>query len=101
MYLANFEVKLKKADNWQEVKRDGKTYFSLGDCMTWLSNKYNLSFSEIFEGENSEIENPNDKDIFFFWTISNAENSYAGVCQLDNFNFLEKVVKIDLKEFKK
>jgi len=101
MYLANYEVKIKKADNWQEIEKDGKTYFSLGDCITYLSNKHCHAFSEIFESENSEVENPNEKDIFFFWAISNADDSYAGVCQLDNFNFLEKVVKIDLSEFRK
>jgi len=101
MFLANYEVKIKKGNSWNEIKRDGKTYCNLGDCMTWLSNKYNLSFSEIFEGENSEIDNPNEKDIYFFWAISDSSNSYAGVSELNNKNFLEKILKVNLQEFKK
>ena len=101
MYLTSFELKIKKGNHWNEIERGGNTYCNLGDCITYLSNKHCHAFSEIFESENSEVENPNEKDIFFFWAISNAENSYAGNCKLDNRNFLEKVLKIDLKEFQK
>ena len=101
MYLANYEIKIKKGNSWDEIKRDGNTYCNLADCVTWLNNKYNHAFSDIFEGEDSEVENPNEKDIFFFWAISNAENSYAGNCKLNNFNFLEKILQINLEEFRK
>jgi len=101
MYLVNYETKVKKGNSWEKVEEGSNTYSSLGDCVSFLSNKYSRSFSNIFQGEESEIENPNEKDIFFFWAISNAENSFAGVFALDNLNFLEKIIKIDLKEFKK
>jgi len=101
MYLASYEIKVKGRNDWDTVEKNSNSYFSLGDCIAFLNSKYTNLFSEIYEGENSEIDNPNEKDIFFFWAISNAENSYAGVTELTSQNFLEKVIKIDLSEFRK
>jgi len=99
-YLVSYDVKvgnkfLKKSDEFKNV------FFSLGDCVSWLNSAYDQTYKELLENDKSFLENLQNKQIFFLWKIQDSNSTYEGIVELDTVNFLQKVIKIDLLEYKK
>ena len=99
-YLVSYEVKignkfLEKSDKSENV------FFSLGDCIAWLNTAYDKVYNYLLENDKSFLENLSNKQIFFLWKIQDSTSTYEGTVELDTVNFLQKVLKIDLLEYKK
>ena len=91
MYVISFQVTVKN-QNGMETKSQGSNYFHhIGNGISWLNEKFNESYQNFY----------NCKDVFFTWAISNSENTYAGIFEVSNENFIQRVLDVNLEKFKK
>ena len=99
--VVNYEVRVRDKGSWEKLDQGGHVYSSLGDCITFLNQVYNRLYGNIFESDNVFYLDIKEKQILFSWAITNSSNTYTGVTELTNENFLEKTIKIDLKKYEK
>jgi len=99
-YLVNYDVKIKNKF-LDKSDKQSNVFFSLGDCVSWLNSAYDQTYKELLENDKSFLENLQNKQIFFLWKIQDSNSTYEGIVELDTVNFLQKVIKIDLLEYKK
>jgi len=85
-FYTSFQVKTKATANTWDIQDQAATYhFSLGDCLSWLNNRFSLA-----------CKNYKNQEGFVSWTIRNEKSFYNGLFHLEeNANFLEKVLDSD------
>jgi len=88
-YFVSYQTKIQKSKNeWDIVSQAAKYFFSLGDCLAWLNDRFNIV-----------CENYSKQEGFFFWTIRSEVKFFHGLFKIEKENFLEKVLEsIKLKE---
>jgi hypothetical protein len=99
--MVNYRVKIKNKNYWETFDQGGYVYPTLGDCLAFLNRVYDRVYGNLFDYNNSIYESVFDKQKIFIWSITDKENTYTGIVEIDNKNFLEKILKIDLTEYKK
>ena len=93
--IVSYRVKIKNRAYWETLDMGGCGFTSIGDAVAYLNQIYNTVYeSSLYK------ETPNKQKIFM-WSIMDKENTYNGVTELDNKNFLEKTINLDLSEYKK
>ena len=84
-YFTSFQVKTKAtADTWEIKQQEATYHFYLGDCLAWLNNRFSLA-----------SKNYKNHEGFVSWIIRTEKDFYSGLFQLNNGNFLEKVLDSD------
>jgi len=99
--LATYQIKIKDGNSWELVDQGGRYFGTVGDGLAFLNRVYDLTHSKFKNDESILYENIFYKDFYIFWKIENSENTYSGITEITNGNFLEKVIKFDLSEYAK
>ena len=97
----NYIVKVQTGKGWETLDQGGSVFATVGDCLGYLNRVYDLSFGRLYNSQDVMKDIFNGKQILFFWAITDSSNTYTGVTELTNENFLEKVIKFDLSEYVK
>ena len=94
VYLASFQIQLKKSKNWETERQEIKHFSKLGNCLSWLNHKYLEAYENFY----------NKPQSLFVWFVKNHENCFSGILEVDNQSFLDNILNLNpenLKEFKK
>jgi len=101
MYIVSYEVQIKNKNKLEKVSQASNYFFSLGNCLAWLNNRFNSYFEEYY-----------NQEALFSWSVKGSRHSeeefqeFKGIFEIRNESFLEKVFSFDtikkqLEEFKK
>ena len=84
-FYASYQVKTKKnGQEWDIQDQAAQYFFSLGDCLAWLNDRFNIACKSF-----------KNREGFVSWIIRDENSFYNGLFQISDDNFLEKILSLD------